>query len=112
MRKILAGVVIVVVSVFIMSIPCGIAQPIDYCEGNFDCDDDCDGTDAATFKIDFGRSEFNNPCEFGNPCNGDFTCDGDVDGTDVLLFKSDFGRFSKNNPCPLGCNTLPWCSYP
>ena len=28
------------------------------CEGNFDCD----GTDAALFKQDFGRSGFNNPC--------------------------------------------------
>ena len=32
------------------------------CEGNFDCDNDCDGTDAATFKADFGRSSFNNSC--------------------------------------------------
>ena len=32
------------------------------CEGNFDCDQDCDGTDAALFKSDFGRSSFNNPC--------------------------------------------------
>ncbi len=28
------------------------------CEGNFDNDQDCDGTDAATFKLDFGRSQF------------------------------------------------------
>jgi hypothetical protein len=62
MRKILAGAVIVVVSLFIMSIPCGIAQPIDYCEGNFDGDVDVDGTDAAVFKSDFGRSAFKNPC--------------------------------------------------
>ncbi len=32
------------------------------CEGNFDCDQDSDGTDAATFKADFGRSSFGNPC--------------------------------------------------
>ena len=32
------------------------AQPIDYCEGNFDYDKDQDGTDAFTFKTDFGRS--------------------------------------------------------
>ena len=32
------------------------------CEGDFDEDGDCDGTDAATFKADFGRSSFNNPC--------------------------------------------------
>ena len=34
----------------------------DACEGNFDCDGDVDGTDAAVFKSDFGRSGFNNPC--------------------------------------------------
>jgi hypothetical protein len=32
------------------------------CEGNFDGDKDVDGSDAATFKLDFGRSEFKNPC--------------------------------------------------
>ena len=42
------------------------------CEGNFDDDEDQDGSDAATFKIDFGRSTFSNPCEAGNTCNGDF----------------------------------------
>ena len=35
------------------------------CEGNFDCDNDCDGTDAFTFKKDFERSTFLNPCP---PC--------------------------------------------
>lgn len=38
------------------------AQEIDYCEGNFDCDQDVDGTDAAAFKADFGRDQYNNPC--------------------------------------------------
>lgn len=37
----------------------------DACEGNFDCDLDVDGTDAAVFKTDFGRSQFKNPCP---PC--------------------------------------------
>jgi hypothetical protein len=32
------------------------------CEGNFDCDEDVDGSDAAKFKEDFGRSTFKNPC--------------------------------------------------
>ena len=42
----------------------------DACEGNFDCDQDVDGTDAAVFKEDFGRSPFTNPCEtcFDSPC--------------------------------------------
>lgn len=32
------------------------------CIGNFDGDQDVDGTDAAKFKENFGRSSFNNPC--------------------------------------------------
>ena len=39
------------------------------CKGDFDCDVDVDGTDAALFKLDFGRSGFNNPgpaCIVGN----------------------------------------------
>ena len=36
---------------------------LDYCEGNFSPDDqDVDGSDAATFKSDFGRSALQNPC--------------------------------------------------
>jgi aminopeptidase N len=81
------------------------------CEGNFDCDEDCDGTDAATFKIDFGRSSFFNPCTNGLPCNGDFDCDSDCDGTDAAKFKEDFGRSIFSNPCPT-CTVGDWCSYP
>ena len=33
-----------------------------YCLGNFDADNDVDGTDALTFKSDFGRSSMRNPC--------------------------------------------------
>ena len=32
------------------------------CEGNFDYDQDVDGSDAARFKSDFGRSFFSDPC--------------------------------------------------
>jgi hypothetical protein len=81
------------------------------CEGNFDDDQDQDGSDAATFKADFGRSPFSRPCANGDPCNGDFDCDVDVDGTDAALFKSDFGRSTFFNPCPI-CPTDPWCTYP
>jgi hypothetical protein len=38
------------------------AQPVDYCEGNFDNDSDQDGTDAFVFKSDFGRSSLLDPC--------------------------------------------------
>jgi hypothetical protein len=37
-------------------------EGLDRCEGNFDGDQDQDGTDAAKFKLDFGRSAFSNPC--------------------------------------------------
>jgi hypothetical protein len=80
------------------------------CEGNFDGNNRVDGTDAATFKVDFGRSTFSNPCNGSKPCNGDFTCNGNVDGSDAALFKVDFGRSAFNNPCP-SCPTATWCSY-
>jgi hypothetical protein len=81
------------------------------CNGNFDCDEDIDGTDALTFSLDFGRSQYHNPCESGNPCNGDFDCDNDCDSSDAFLFKADFGRGESNNPCP-SCVVEPWCAYP
>ncbi len=34
----------------------------DICQGNFDGDDNVDGSDAAIFKSDFGRNTFTNPC--------------------------------------------------
>ena len=80
------------------------------CEGDFDRDSDVDGTDATTFKTDFGRSTFTNPCEGGDPCNGDFDCDGDADGTDATIFKQDFGRSSFSSPCP-ACAVEDWCNY-
>jgi hypothetical protein len=88
----------------------GIGDACD-CEGNFDCDSDCDGTDAATFKMDFGRSTFLDPCTNEDQCKGDFDCDVDVDGTDAALFKVDFGRSGFNNPCP-ACVVEDWCVYP
>jgi hypothetical protein len=80
------------------------------CEGDFDCDGDQDGADAAAFKTDFGRSALLNPCTNEFPCNGDFACDGTVDGTDGSLFKSDFGRSPFKNPCP-ACSGGEPCTY-
>ena len=80
------------------------------CEGDFSCDGDVDGSDASTFKADFGRSAMVHPCIAGDTCNGDFSCDGDVDGTDAALFKADFGRSSLQNPCP-ACVVGEWCGY-
>ena len=66
--------------------------------------------EKATFKTDFGRSGFKNPCSNEPVCNGNFDCDEDVDGTDASLFKSDFGRSGFKNPCP-SCPTETWCNY-
>lgn len=88
-----------------------ITLQIGECEGNFDDDQDVDGSDAAKFVIDFGRSIFLNPCTNNNLCNGDFDCDVDVDGTDAAKFKEDFGRGQHENPCPC-CPRDPWCTYP
>jgi hypothetical protein len=89
----------------------GIGNACD-CEGNFDCNMSVDGMDAATFKVDYGRSEISEPCTNEAPCNGDFSCNGNVDGLDAALFKSDFGRSGINNPCPACGGTDPWCVYP
>jgi hypothetical protein len=88
----------------------GIGDACD-CEGNFNCDADVDGSDAALLKADFGRSAFIHPCIAGDTCKGDFNCDGDVDGTDASLFKSDFGRSSMQNPCPACVAGVEWCTY-
>ena len=69
------------------------------CEGNFDNDQDQDGSDAATFKLDFGRSSFFGPCTDGDPCNGDFDCDVDVDGTDAAGSKKILAGV--NSPTPV-----------
>ena len=80
------------------------------CEGNFDCDKDCDGSDAIIFKNHFGRSIFTNPCNDEPQCQGDFDCDQDCDGSDAILFKADFGRSQFINACP-PCTVSNWCSY-
>jgi hypothetical protein len=70
------------------------------CEGDFDCDTDQDGTDAATFKYDFGRNSYDNPCTEDNSCDGNFDNDEDVDGMDASKFKEDFGRSVFHDICP------------
>ena len=80
------------------------------CEGNFNCDDDCDGSDAHIFKLSFGRSSLMTPCTMDDSCNGDNDCDGDVDGLDAYTFMQDFGRNQFNNACP-NCVMKKRCSY-
>ena len=43
------------------------ASAQDFCEGNFDYDDDQDGSDAVQFKEDFGRMSYDNPCPPDGP---------------------------------------------
>jgi hypothetical protein len=57
----------VVAFMFSLTVLPAFPQPIDYCEGNFDYDDDQDGSDAFIFKTDFGRSTFGNPCPPNGP---------------------------------------------
>jgi hypothetical protein len=88
----------------------GIGDACD-CEGDFDCDGNVDATDVGSFLTDFGRNQFNNPCDTGSPpCNGDINCDGNVDATDVTNFLDDFGRNQFNNACP-DCVVGVWCTY-
>ena len=67
MKRLVVAVVLVVAFMFSLSTSAVLAQEIDYCEGDFDYDGDCDGTDAARFKQDFGRSVFENPCPPNGP---------------------------------------------
>lgn len=60
MKRLIVVLGIMVAFIFSMSASVVFAQTL--CEGNFDCDGDVDGTDAAVFKSDFGRSQFNDPC--------------------------------------------------
>ena len=60
----------------------------DVCEGDFDGDNDVDGSDLAVFAADFGRTD----CDTVDPCEGDFDGDNDVDGSDLATFAADFGR--------------------
>ena len=62
MKRVVMVSTIMAACMFFLTVPILKAQPIDYCEGNFDNDYDVDGTDASLFKADFGRSSMQNPC--------------------------------------------------
>jgi hypothetical protein len=62
MKRLIVVLGIGVMFVFSVSVSDVLAQPGNQCEGNFDLDQDVDGTSAAVFKQDFGRSGFSNPC--------------------------------------------------
>jgi len=67
MKRLIVALAVAVIFIFPLSISPVLAQPVDYCEGNFDYDRDQDGTDAFTFKTDFGRSTILNPCPPDGP---------------------------------------------
>ena len=71
MKRLIIGVIVVFAFVFSFSVSVVMGQ--EPCEGNFDFDEDVDGSDAAVFKSDFGRSPFSNPCPV-SPCP--VTCEG------------------------------------
>jgi len=61
--------IIVLCSILLLLVPFAVvAQHIVYCEGNFDCDQDVDGSDASLFKYDFGRSGLRYPCPVLDDC--------------------------------------------
>ena len=64
MKRVMVVLGMVIMFVFFVPASPIFAQP---CKGNFDFDEDVDGTDAAVFKEDFGRSPFFNPCPT-SPC--------------------------------------------
>ena len=62
MKRLIVVLSIAFMFVFSVSASHVLAQPGNQCEDNVDLDYDVDGSDAAVFKQDFGRSGFNNPC--------------------------------------------------
>ena len=99
-RLVMVSAVVVTLLFFLLG---SVVMARDCCQGNFDFDQDVDGTDAFTFKVNFGRNPnwYFDPCTGLNPCPGDFDCDQDVDGTDAAAFRSEYGRSSFSDPCPV-----------
>lgn len=58
---------LVVVTYLVLFTSTAALAQVDFCEGNFDYDDDQDGTDAVQFKEDFGRMSYGNPCPPDGP---------------------------------------------
>ncbi len=55
---------LVLACLLVVSVMPVLAQ-VDFCEGNFNYDNDVDGSDASLFKSDFGRSGLLAPCPGG-----------------------------------------------
>ncbi len=68
MRKFLAGAVIAVAGLFMLSTSTILAQ--EPCTADFDCNGNVDANDVSTFLSQFGRNPYNNPCPdcYDSPC--------------------------------------------
>ena len=60
MRRILAGILILLAGLFFFSVPTVLAKIP--CTADFNCDQNVDATDVDTFLSQFGRNLFNDPC--------------------------------------------------
>ena len=65
--------IVVLFSILLLLVPFTALAQVDFCEGNFDYDQDVDGTDAFTFKTDFGRSGIVDPCPPDGPAPASMT---------------------------------------
>jgi len=68
MKKILAGALIIVAGLLMLSTPNVLAEGP--CTADFDCDLDVDADDVTTFLSQFGREQYYDPCPdcYDSPC--------------------------------------------
>jgi hypothetical protein len=93
----------VLCAIFLLLVPF-VALGQDFCEGNFDYDEDVDGTDAFQFKTDFGRSKILDPCPPDGPAPVSMTgqtlcCDSDGNPRDCASTGED-GEYQQGVPSP------------
>jgi hypothetical protein len=92
MKQLMVVSAVVVASLLLLA---SIVLAQDFCEGNFDYDRDQDGTDAFTFKTDFGRSSIVNPCPDDGPAPVPQT------GQEQYYFPWDDGWYEKGVDWPI-----------
>ena len=85
---------LVVVTYLVLFTSTSVLAQVDFCEGNFDFDQDVDGGDAFTFKQNFGRSALKNPCPPDGPSPAQKT------GQNTLYETGDDGDLKKGMAWP------------